>query len=237
MKISSDTAEKYQRDGFAIVKIFNDEQAELLDKFARQWLYRLLSKWTSGKENQFPLETYHLWSESLFVDHGNTFRAANRHTTPGTEIAEALLNGRLKSFLHSIGCDHYKVWDEGLGWLAFRFIRPGRGDGYTMTRKEWGIAKKVVSCWVPIIGCSSKETITLVPGSHLKEYDKYLPENSKFRKDEYRLAEKYTDLELYRPELKKGEVIFYHPRTLHSEDVADSDITRLNLEFRIDPAV
>jgi hypothetical protein len=229
-------AEKYHRDGYAIFRIFRDDQVDILEKFARKWIYSLLSKWTDGKEEKFPLETYHIWSESLSIDHGNIFRAQNRHTTPGETISQILLNNHLKDFIKHIGYHDYKFWDEGLGMLAFRFIRPGRGDGYTMTRKEWGIAKKVMSCWIPIIGYTSKETIALVPGSHLKEYEKYLPADSKFRKDEYRLAEKYNDLKLYRPNLKRGEVILYHPKTLHSEDVKESNITRLNLEFRIDPA-
>ncbi len=109
------------------------------------------------------------------------------------------------------------------------------GDGYPLSRKEWGIATNVVSCWVPIIGYSPNETLALVPGSHLKDYEKRLPTDGKFRKGEYRLSEEYNNLELYRPKLERGEVIIYHPKTLHSEDVVASNITRLNLEFRIDP--
>ena len=154
---------------------------------------------------------------------------------PDIAVEKALLNDKLKGFLGQVGLAQYKIWDEGLGWLAFRFIRPGAGDGYPLSRKEWGIAKNVVSCWVPIIGYSPSETLTLVPGSHLKDYEKYLPADDKFCKGEYRLANTYTDLELYRPRLERGEVVIYHPKTLHSEDVIDSDITRLNLEFRIDP--
>lgn len=68
----------------------------------------------------------------------------------------------------------------------------------------------------------------------MKEYEKYLPQNDKFTKGEYRLAEG-QNIETYNPVLDIGEVIFYHPKMLHSEDVKNSDITRLNLEFRFVP--
>ena len=42
----------------------------------------------------------------------------------------------------------FTFWDEGLGWLAFRLVRPGFGDGYPLSKKEWGIAKDVISCWI-----------------------------------------------------------------------------------------
>jgi len=232
---AASAVDMYHRDGFAVVKIFDENQVRLLEKFARGWIYRLLAEWTAGKEDSLPLETYHIWSKALSVDHGKIFRAQNRHTSPDAEVTDALICSRLKDFLSQVGLIKYRIWDEGLGWLAFRFIRPGAGDGYPMSRKAWGIATNVVSCWVPIIGYSPNETLTLVPGSHLREYERYLPGDGKFRRDEFRLSKKHDNLESYRPGLERGEVIIYHPKTLHSEDVAASDVTRLNLEFRIDP--
>lgn len=228
------TVEVYHETGFVVLKLFDESQVGMLEKFARDWVYRLLAPWTADREHQFPLKTYHIWSQSLSIDHGSIFCAQNRHTCPRTEVEKTLINGRLKSFLHQIGLEQYRIWDEGLGWLAFRFIRPGAGDGYPLSRKEWGVARNVVSCWVPVIGYSPRETLTLVPGSHLREYEKCLPTDDKFCRGEYRLSPIYADLELYRPQLERGEVVIYHPRMLHSEDVAASEVTRLNLEFRIE---
>lgn len=234
-RFPADPVDMYHLFGFAVLKLFDEDQVRLYEKFARDWLYRLLAKWTAGKESQYPLETYHIWSKSLAVDHGSIFRNMNRRTTPGPEIESAMLNNRLKRFLRQIGVKEYKMWEEDIGWLCFRFIRPGAGDGYPMSRKDWGEAKNVVSCWVPVIGYSPRETLALVPGSHLKEYEKYLPADDKFCKGEYRLAPVYPDLEIYRPRLERGQAIIYHPKTLHTEEVTDSDITRLNLEFRFNP--
>lgn len=234
-RFPSDPVEMYNRDGFAVLKAFNESQVRILERFAKDWIYRLLAEWTSGKEESFPLETYHIWSKSLMIDHGNVFRARNRYLYPDKSVEKALLNDEFKSFLDRIGLKQHEIWDDGWGWLGFRFIRPGAEDGYPLSRKAWGIARNVVSCWVPIIGYSPSETLTLVPGSHLKEYEKYLPTDDKFTKNEYRLANIPPDLERHNPNLERGEVIIYHPKTLHSENVVGSSVTRLNLEFRFKP--
>ena len=232
---SSNEIDRYKRYGFSVLKAFTAEEVRLLDRFAQQWLYRLLSKWTQGKEDSLPLQNYHIWSKSVGVDHPSIFGAKNRYLYPDQEMKDILFNGVIKDFLKGIGVQKYDIWDDGWGWLGFRFIRPGVGDGYPLSCKNWGVAKGAVSCWLPIIGRSSRETLNLVPGSHLKEYEKYLPTDGKFTKGEYRLLGGGGEVETFNPTLESGEVIFYHPRMLHSEDVANSDITRLNLEFRIIP--
>lgn len=225
----------YLECGFAIVRSFGDAEVCRIDEFARTAVYRVLARWTGGREASFPLETYHLWSKTLSVDHEGAFRAENRHLSPGPEVSDLLVNATVRDFLRDLGVRRFRLWDEGLGWLGFRFIRPGAGDGYSMTRKAWGFATNVISCWVPVIGHSPRETLTLVPGSHKKEYPRYLPADGKFRRDEYRLAGGLNGLDLYNPALQRGEVLFYHPLTLHSEDVVSSPITRLNLEYRVEP--
>lgn len=232
----SDYIDMYKCYGFTVLKVFDEEKFCQLERFAKDWLYRLLSKWTAGKEASLPLETYHVWAKSQGVNHANVFAAKNRYLYPNQQIESILLNDKIKNFLKEVGMERYKIWDDGYGWLGFRFIRPDAGDGYPLSRKEWGMAKGAVSCWLPIIGFSPRETLNLVPGSHLKEYEKYLPENDKFSKGEYRLLKTHEPIEIYNPLLEKGEVIFYHPKTLHSEDVRNSNITRLNLEFRFVPA-
>ena len=87
-----------------------------------------------------------------------------------------------------------------------------------------------------MIGHSSSETLALVPGSHVREYEKYLPDNDKFHPTEYRLVSPPEGLDFVRPELRPGEVIVYHPRLIHTEDITSSTVTRLNLEVRFNPA-
>ena len=229
---------QYERDGFAVLRVFTDEQIALVEQYGREWLRRLIRSAapTSASVDHLPLETYHLWWQREGIVHASLFRAANRYVVPQGALKDALLNDRIWQFLHRVHEGKLEAWaDPGLGWLGFRFVRPGMNDGYPTSCKAWGAAARVISCWLPIIGHSQNETIALVSGSHRKEYDRYLPENQKFTAGEYRLANPPADLIYVRPELKRGDIIFFHPRTLHTEDVEKSPITRLNLEYRFNP--
>ena len=155
---------------------------------------------------------------------------------PEGELKDALLNDNIWAFVRRVCPEKMNLWaDPGLGWMGFRFIRPGMNDGYPTTCKAWGDADRVISCWLPVIGHSNNETIALVPGSHKKEYENYFPTGEKFTSGEFRLKNPPADLKYVRPTLKRGEVIMYHPLTLHTEDVIKSDVTRLNLEYRFNP--
>jgi hypothetical protein len=223
----------YNSFGFAIVKLYEEKAVKQIQAFAKNWIYGLLSQWVKGKEGKYPLRDYNRWSERLGVDHDNILIAKNRHIIPEDSIKKILINDRLKEFLAGIGVYQCELWDEGLGWLAFRFIRPGKNDGYPWSKKSWGPAKNVISIWIPIIGHSSDRTLRMIPGSHKKKHCKYLPKQSKFRKDEYRLLGSVKESNIFSPDLKAGEMIFYHPELLHSENVTRSESTRLNFEFRI----
>ena len=69
----------------------------------------------------------------------------------------------------------------------------------------------------------------------MKEYKKYLPDNSKFTKGEYRLDEDIPEEAYTRPEVNLCDIIIYHPACIHSEDSIDNFNTRLNLEYRFRP--
>lgn len=233
-KMLSDPVISYKENGFAVVKVYPDEHVRILDKFSKTWVRNLLGDWTANEGQSNSLDSYHIWSKDFPEDHRDVFKALNRYQYPDKTLEKILINDKIKSFLSDIGLDRYRYWDDGWGWIGFRFIRPGAGDGYPFTRKAWGVSEDVVSCWVPIIGHSPKETLTLLPGSHMKEFE-HIADTGKFAKNEYRLANPPNAQELCNPDLKKGEIIFYHPKTIHSEDILDGNKTRLSLEFRFKP--
>lgn len=220
---------QFNEMGYAVVKVFTPEQQSTIEEFAHDWVMGLLKSGAHGKTINQPLETYHHWWDKVPIDHDSLFRAPARHTVPEGAVRCALLNDAVFGFLSALG--DFELWDEGLGWCAFRFIRPGMNDGYPASRKEWGPAKKVISLWIPVIGRTRLETLHFVPGSHIQEYAKYLPKNDKFCADEYRLKDT-EKLEWQSLDLAEGEIIFTHPKLIHTEDVAASPVTRLNLEIR-----
>ena len=214
----------YQAEGFRLFKAFTDNEFAILYDFAVLWVRKVLLTWL----DHIPLALYHDWSEAPDIDHAAIFCTENRHTAPPTYIRKILLNDTVKEFLTEVA-GQWQLHDDGLGWLGFRLIRPNHGDGHPLLCKAWGPAKDVVSCWVPIIGFTPKQTITLVPGSHLREWQK-APMGGKFA-DEFRLAE--PPGHTYNPHMRNGEAVFFHPRTLHSVDIRKGNVTGLSLEFRV----
>ena len=229
--------EDYNKNGFTTVSVFDEDQTIFLENFAQDWIYGLIEKQSSKvvDREKYPLDQYHKWWQEYGVDHNELFRAANRYITPDGELKDILLNENIFNFLRQVEDKDLELWtDPGLGWFGFRMVRPGMNDGYPASCKNWGAAAGVISIWLPIKGLSSNETLALVPGSHLRKYEKYLPDNSKFTSGEFRLAPTETVV-FTRPELNRGEIIFYDSGTLHTENVTDSPITRLNLEYRFMP--
>jgi hypothetical protein len=225
----------YQRDGFEIFPFLSESGFTIVKSFAIGMLNVLFQEYANRSVKEEEILAYHLWGENEKIPHREMLKSKNRHTKATPELQSILLNENLKDLLKRNGIKKFELWDEGLGWLAFRLIRPRLGDGYPFSCKNWGPAKEALSMWIPIIGFDRNLMIHLMPGSHLKEYPKYLPKETHFTKDEYRLGYEPKENETTRPELSVGEALLFHPKMIHAEEVTQGPSTRLNLEFRIKP--
>lgn len=225
----------FSQNGFGIFSFLSNKEFAMIKSYAIDMLSALFAKYCGRSVNEAEILSYHLWGTNAKVPHGEMLRAQNRHTHATELIKETLINETLKTFLKQIGITKFKLWDEGLGWLAFRLIRPGPGDGYPFSCKSWGPAKHVFSVWIPVVGFDQELMINFIPGSHLNEYPKYLPKDTHFTKDEYRLDYSPQPEECLRPKMREGEAVLFHPKTIHAEQVENGNKTRFNLEFRIEP--
>ena len=229
------TENKYLIDGFEIFNYLSIEEYQAIKIFSVKWITSLFSSNGLPFINAQSIETYHLNSNGCEEIHRSILKARNRHRVPPENIHNLLINSKLRKFLCKQGIDDFKLWDEGLGWLAFRLIRPGFGDGYPFSKKDWGPGKGTISIWVPILGFDTNQMIAFIRGSNKKEYEKFLPESSKFIADEFRLKDVVPESEVYRPKLNPGQGILFSPQIIHTEDVTKAETTRLSLEFRIIP--
>ncbi len=230
MNLFKNAVAEFHKDGFVVIPMYNEEEMKIISEFATSWVGRLLKPWMN-KSNEQSIENYHHWSQEISSDHRHVFASKNRYLYPETIVRNALINDNVNAWLSELGLKKYTVWDDGWGDVGFRLVRPGYKDGYPLCCKNWGKANGVTSFWIPIIGHGSQETLLLAKGSHLKDHPKEFIEG-KFYANEPRYCGNLNDLNLIRPDLNKGDVICYHGATLHSEDVENSEITRLNLEMR-----
>lgn len=225
----------FRKNGFEIFPLLSPSEFSILKSYAIDMLSNLFAKYAGRGVTEEEIRRYHLWGVKSQVPHKDMLRAANRHARANDQIRDVVINEVLTNLLKKVGVENFKLWDEGLGWLAFRLVRPGPGDGYPFSCKFWGPAKQVFSVWIPIVSFDQELMINFIPGSHLKEYPRYLPTETHFTKDEYRLDYVPKPQECVRPQMKPGEAILFHPRTLHAEEVEKGNWTRFNLEFRIEP--
>ena len=227
--------DSYNLNGFEIFDYISQSSYKQLKAFSLEWVCNLFAATGLELNDEKSIESYHLNQESNEKIHSDALRAKNRHQIPPNQIKDILINSNLKDLCYRLGIVDYTLWDEGLGWLAFRLIRPGFNDGYPFSKKDWGPGKGTISVWIPIVGFDPNQIIAFIPGSNIKEYEKFLPESSKFTPDEFRLKEKIFESDIYRPNILPGQAIIFTPKTIHSEDITEGNKTRLSLEFRIIP--
>ncbi len=114
----NDCVDTYNCQGFAILKLYNEQECSILDKFAKGWIYRLLSEWTKEKEESLLLDKYHTWSKTEGVKHEQIFAAQNRYLYPNNELEKLLINDKIKFFLRDIGMTKYMNMAGNTGKLT-----------------------------------------------------------------------------------------------------------------------
>ncbi len=224
-------AKSFAKDGITSIRLYTPIEVLTLRKFLHAWISSNFI--SQGVNTPLPanLAKYHNWASVNQIPHESLFRAPFRFCNPPREIESLLINTNLKNVFQELGLEGPSLIDEGMGWLGYRIIRPGMGDGYPMSCKNWGASKGAFSIWLPLYSFSSKYSLKHVEKSHLNTYKNYLPSEGKFTKDELRL-DLTENVDISSRFVLPGNALFYHPKTLHSENVESGSRTRLNLEFR-----
>ncbi len=89
------------------------------------------------------------------------------------------------------------------------------------------------SLWTPICGFDKKYSLKIYPKTHLITHNiNNLSRQKKFTSAVFK--ESYTKkFKSIRPNLKKGQSIFFHPNLLHGGSYNNGKISRVSLEFRL----
>lgn len=143
--------EQYETNGFAKLAVYDQADFEFIESFTKDWVLSVIYKGSANnpKVKQMPLQDYHKWWKSMGVEHDGLFRAQNRYINPEGKLKELLLCPAINEFLSAVHKGKLIQWaDPGLGWLGFRLIRPGMGDGYPTSCKNWGGCARSDICMV-----------------------------------------------------------------------------------------
>lgn len=224
---------EYLDNGYVVINAFNHNELSKIKETIFSRIYDFCK--IKDTKDDYPLRYYHEWFQKKKVKHDKLCDRTYRYLYPNKDLRKLFLeNKKINNFLKTIGVKNYTMWDDSFGWIGFRLVRPNFNDGYPLSCKSMGLAKKVISCWMPLVGFQKTETLVLIKGSNKKKYESYEPKNSKFEKTDLRLSKKYK-LKGISLELKPGDIIFYSPNTLHSESNPKREFTRVSLEFRYNP--
>lgn len=234
----------FQKNGFVVINnFFEKEEYQSILNFTENWINKNISQAFPSDLNISNLQinkfsNYHNFIIKNKIDHSKIASARYRYIEPPESIIKIIHKPKLFDLLEDFsGFKSYIKWqDPGFGWLGYRLIRASSNDGYPPSCKNWGAARDVYSIWLPIAGCNTSSNIRFLPESHKREFKKYLPDNSKFTKGEFRLNEDIPPENFVRPNVNQRGIIIYHPACIHSEDSKDNKNTRLNLEYRFKPS-
>ena len=226
---------KFQRrflsEGICQINLYSVTEILKLRNFTKCWIRENFVKQGINFPLPRQLSTYHTWARARDIQHDKLFSAPFRFINPPSSIQETILNEKVSNIFKILNLKNPHLIDEGMGWLGYRIIRPGLGDGYPMSAKNWGASKGAYSFWIPLFGFGSKYSLHYVTASHKKEFKNFLPIDGKFTKDELRL-DPSENVNIKSEYVRPGNALFYHPKTLHTEDVKNGRKTRINLEFR-----
>jgi hypothetical protein len=225
--------EAFNYQGYCKLKLFTLSEFQELRNFGLLWLKNLLGEFPLTED----INNYHLWFNKLENDHDKKLTAKNRHTLPPKYIGDILLSSIASSQIIQSVVGDYEVWNEGIGWLGIRVIRPKPyADGYDLSKKTWGPGGRLFSIYIPLFQADKNSSIGVIKSSHLNSsFTASLDTSQKFCKDELRLNKsEFKSLEIERFDYKDGECLLTHPELIHCEKVSPLAVfSRISLEVRL----
>ena len=244
--MKKNSPEFFEKHGYAIIKFFSKKDIKnFLDKVNLK-LYSLIKKRLFND-----LKNYHKVSltkeeHTILVNPHTRFIDFDR-----TIIKKIKSNKILKNILNyywenenfnikwGSSTLNYKTIPNASGYRIARPISTNNKDvaGVHIDLHFGGKIrtnnKAMLTFWTPLTGFSNKYTLRIAPYSHkhywpvssISKQKKYI--TPVFKKN-YKFPYKF-----YRPNLKIGEVLIFHPNLLHGGSLNNGKNTRVSLDFRI----
>lgn len=222
-------SENFFKNGFVSIDL-NKEIIQSCNLSLNKRIANLTGVNVKGKD----FSNYHNWNkDDKIFNHSKICNKNARHFIDNNLVNSVIKQESVHNICKILFEGQFKVWDEGLGNIAYRLIRPFGDDGYPLSKKTWGPGGYLLSISIPISCADPRSGIGLVPQSHNKDYNSKKDTSGKFEEKELRFSGEINKLNIIRP-MKTGSMLLIHPELLHCESVASNCThSRLSLEIRI----
>lgn len=234
---------KLNKDGFVIEKIFNTDILESFKKKLIKNLKNNAKKYSiSSIKNIENLEEYfHLVSKK---EHETLMDRETRTVKFKKSEVKLILNQRIKDLLSFYSDKEYcilrsndKFSRRGKDFknrAGFRIVEPNSNKVAGYHSDHYNLQNFKFTMWIPLIGFNKKYSLQLITGSHFyKHSKKQIIKNKVGSAKLFRMGYLKKFSRPFRPNLKPGEVILFHPYLIHGNAKNLGKKIRASLEIKI----
>ena len=234
--------------GFCIINLYNkNEHKYLLSKIIKKINKNIPAQ--SKKLSAKNLKFYHSFQDKEV--HDKVIKNTQRYISLDKKLIRPIINNKLIQKISNHHWGHAKFSIKWVGSLkkpmklnttGFRVARPEKLSSKDVGGEHLDLhyggkkntnQKKLFTIWCPIVGMSKNYTLRISPGSHKFKH----PLSSISKQKKYIsmvLNKNYVKrFKFIRPNLKAGQVIFFHPNLIHGSSKNLGSKTRVSIELRI----
>ena len=234
--------------GFCIINLYNkNEHKYLLSKIIKKINKNIPAK--SKKLSAKNLKFYHSFQDKEV--HDKVIKNTQRYISLDKKLIRPIINNKLIQKISNHHWGHAKFSIKWVGSLkkpmklnttGFRVARPEKLSSKDVGGEHLDLhyggkkntnQKKLFTIWCPIVGMSKNYTLRISPGSHKFKH----PLSSISKQKKYIsmvLNKNYVKrFKFIRPNLKVGQVIFFHPNLIHGSSKNLGSKTRVSIDLRI----
>ena len=230
-------------DGYTIIhEILSEREFNQLFKAIHKYIKVAMKKEIGFEiDEDFALENYH-----QLINNESKHQGVIKYTKDINNIfineKYNLIDILVERFSEVIGFQlSSQIKELGRSVIQIRISRPNSFDINPPHKDSYISAyEDVINLWIPIIGCNSKSSLPVYPGSHLLNENQILRTNLKgasLNNNIYNvpciLKTSYGKIKMIRPNPKLKDILLFTPHLIHGAAINWSNKTRVALELRL----
>tara|TARA_B100001175_G_scaffold317925_1_gene337666 strand:- start:6060 stop:6791 length:732 start_codon:yes stop_codon:yes gene_type:complete len=234
---------EFNENGFAVLKVFNKKTIEKYKKKVLNNLKKSAEKKSIKSLRKLKrLENY--FSFISDEDHVKLMDRETRTIKIDNADTKTIMKEKFGKIFSYFSDKEYKIFRSNgvyswagsdiTNYAGFRIVKPKSQKVAGYHSDHYNLKNFRFTAWVPLVGFSNKYSLNLLPGSHLIKHPNSATTvnnigTATLIKNEY--VNKFK--KPFRPNLKPGEVILFHPYLIHGNSVNLGKTLRVSFEIRI----